>query len=204
MGELHVNMNITLDGVIQANGGPTEQDGDFEYAGWERPFWDAESGDQVNADVEASDALLLGRTTYDIFRAYWPGKTDEIGRVFDRVPKYVASRGTPELSWDASTQVTDGAAEVRALRERHEQIHTWGSANLLQTLFREALVDQVNLWVCPVVLGHGKKLFPDGTAATRFQQVEPPRSFPAGVVLLRYRCLEGPPQTGETVDAADL
>jgi dihydrofolate reductase len=74
----------------------------------------------------------------------------------------------------------------------------------LQTLFREALVDQVNLWVCPVVLGHGKKLFPDGTAATRFQQVEPPRSFPAGVVLLRYRCLEGPPQTGETVDAADL
>ena len=204
MGELHVNMNTTLDGVIQANGGPTEQDGDFEYAGWERPFWDAESGDQVNADVEASDALLLGRTTYDIFRAYWPGKTDEIGRVFDRVPKYVASRGTPELSWDASTQVTDGAAEVRALRERHEQIHTWGSANLLQTLFREALVDQVNLGVCPVVLGHGKKLFPDGTAATRFQQVEPPRSFPAGVVLLRYRCLEGPPQTGETVDAADL
>ena len=204
MGELHVNMNITLDGVIQANGGPNEQDGDFEYAGWERPFWDAESGDQVNADVEASDALLLGRTTYDIFRAYWPGKTDEIGRVFDRVPKYVASRGTPELSWDASTQVTDVAAQVRALRERHEQIHTWGSANLLQTLFREALVDQVNLWVCPVVLGHGKKLFPEGTAATRFEQVEPPRSFPAGVVLLRYRCLEGPPDTGdEAVDASD-
>ena len=93
MGELHVNMNITLDGVIQANGGPTEQDGDFEYAGWERPFWDAESGEQVNADVQASDALLLGRTTYDIFRDYWPGKTDEIGLAFDRVPQYVASRG---------------------------------------------------------------------------------------------------------------
>jgi hypothetical protein len=60
MGELHVNMNITLDGVIQANGGPNEQDGDFEYAGWERPFWDAESGEQINADVQASDALLLG------------------------------------------------------------------------------------------------------------------------------------------------
>jgi dihydrofolate reductase len=87
MGELHVNMNITLDGVIQANGGPTEQDGDFEYAGWERPFWDAESGEQINADVRASDALLLGRTTYDIFRGYWPGKIDEIGRAFDRVPK---------------------------------------------------------------------------------------------------------------------
>jgi dihydrofolate reductase len=146
MGELHVNMKITLDGVIQANGGPTEQDGDFEYAGWERPFGDAESGEQIIADVQASDALLLGRTTYDIFRDYWPGKTDEIGRAFDRVPKYVASRGTPELSWDTSIQITDVCAEVRDLRERHEQIHTWGSANLLQTLFREALVDRVNLW----------------------------------------------------------
>jgi dihydrofolate reductase len=194
MGELHVNMKITLDGVIQANGGPTEQDGDFEYAGWERPFGDAESGAQIVADVQASDALLLGRTTYDIFRGYWPGKTDEIGRAFDRVPKYVASRGTPELSWDTSIQLTDVAAEVRDLREHHEQIHTWGSANLLQTLFHEALVDQVNLWVCPVVIGQGKRLFPEGTAATRFEQVEPPKSYPAGVVLLRYRCLEGPPE----------
>ena len=204
MGELHVNMNITLDGVIQANGGPNEQDRDFEYAGWERPYWDAESGEQINADVQASDALLLGHTTYDIFRSYWPGKTDEIGRAFDRVPKYVASRGTPELSWDTSTQLTDAGAEVRDLRERHEQIHTWGSANLLQTLFREALVDQVNLWVCPVVIGQGKRLFPEGTTATRFEQVEPPRAYPAGVVLLRYRCLEGPPETvNESANAAD-
>ena len=204
MGELHVNMKITLDGVIQANGGPTEQDGDFEYAGWERPFGDAESGEQIIADVQASDALLLGRTTYDIFRDYWPGKTDEIGRAFDRVPKYVASRGTPELSWDTSIQITDVCAEVRDLCERHEQIHTWGSANLLQTLFREALVDRVNLWVCPIVIGQGKKLFPEGTAATRFEQVEPPKSYPAGVMLLRYRCLEGPLETvTEAVNAED-
>ena len=196
MGELHVNMNITLDGVIQANGGPTEQDAGFEYAGWERPYGDPESGAQIEADVQASDALLLGRTTYDIFRGYWPGKTDAIGLAFDRVPKYVASRGTPELSWDTSTQVTDAGTEVRALRERHEQIHTWGSADLLQTLFREGLVDQVNLWMCPVVIGQGKRLFPEGVTATRFEQVEPPRTFPAGVTLLRYRCLEGPPETG--------
>ena len=133
MGELHVNMNITLDGVIQANGGPSEQDADFEYAGWERPFGDSESGAQIEADVQASDALLLGHTTYDIFRGYWPGQPNEIGRAFDRVPKYVASRGTPVLSWDASTQITEVGVEVRALRERHEQIHTWGCANLLQT-----------------------------------------------------------------------
>jgi dihydrofolate reductase len=196
MGELHVNMNITLDGVIQANGGPTEQDAGFEYAGWERPYWDPESGAQIEADVQASDALLLGRTTYDIFRGYWPGKTDAVGTAFDRVPKYVASRGTPELSWDASTQLTDAGTEVRDLRERHDQIHTWGSADLLQTLFREGLVDQVNLWVYPVVIGQGKRLFPEGATATRFEQAEPPTSFRSGVTLLRYRCLEGPPETG--------
>jgi dihydrofolate reductase len=195
MGELHVNMNITLDGVIQANGGPTEQDAGFGYAGWERPYGDAESGAQIVADVQASDALLLGRTTYDIFRAYWPGRTDEIGKAFDSVPKYVASRGTPALSWENSTQITDARSEIRDLRERHEQIHTWGSADLLQTLFRERLVDRVNLWMCPIVIGQGKKLFPDGATATRFELVEPPRTYPAGAMLLRYRRLEGPPET---------
>lgn len=194
MGELHVNMNTTLDGVIQANGGPSEQDGDFEYAGWERPYWDAASGEQVEADVQASDALLLGHTTYDIFRAYWPEQSTEIGLAFNRVPKYVASRGTPELSWETSTQISDAATQVAELRERHGQVHTWGSANLLQTLFREGLVDQVNLWVYPVVIGQGKKLFPEGTAATRFELVEPPRPFPKGVLLVRYRRLEGPPE----------
>ena len=197
MGELHVNMNITLDGVIQANGGPSEQDAGYEYAGWERPYGDEQSGDQITADVQASDALLLGRTTYDIFRPYWPTQSDEIAQAFNRVPKYVASRGTPELSWEVSTQVSDAATEVRDLRERHEQIHTWGSGNLLQTLFREGLVDQVNMWVHPVVLGTGKKLFPEGTAATRFEQAEPPRTYPAGVMLLRYRRLDGAPETAD-------
>ena len=191
MGELHVNMNITIDGVIQANGGPSEEDAGFEYAGWERPYGDEESGARITADVQASDALLLGRTTYDIFRRYWPHQSDAIAEAFNRVPKYVASRGTPELSWDTSTQVTDAAAEVRDLRERHQLIHTWGSADLLQTLFREGLVDQVNLWVCPVVIGQGKKLFPEGVAAMRFEQVEPPKAYPGGAMLLRYRCLEG-------------
>lgn len=195
MGEIHANMNVTLDGVIQANGGPTEQDGDFEYAGWQGAFWDEEAGRQVTADVAASDALLLGRTTYDIFREAWPGADNEVGRVFDRVPKYVASHGTPELSWADSTQLRDVAAELPTLLKDHDQIHTWGSANLLQTLFREDLVDQLNTWVYPVVLGQGKKLFPAGTAASRFELAEPPTAFPAGAVLLRYRKLDGPPQT---------
>jgi dihydrofolate reductase len=194
VGELQVNMNITLDGVIQANGGPSEQDAGFEYAGWERPYWDDEGGEQVVADVQASDALLLGRTTYDIWRPYWPNQSDGIAVAFNRVPKYVASRGTPELSWEGSIQVTDAATEVRDLRDRHEQIHTWGSGNLLQTLFREGLVDQLNLWVHPVVIGTGKRLFPEGTTPARFEQVEPPTLYPGGVMSLRYRRLEGPPE----------
>ncbi|MEV0080422.1 dihydrofolate reductase family protein [Nocardia neocaledoniensis] len=196
MGELHVNMHATLDGVIQANGGPTEYDGDFEYAGWEWPFNDEESGAQVIEDVRASDALLLGHTTYKIFASYWPDQSDEIGAAFNRVPKYVASRGTPDLSWDATTQIADVATEVRALRERHRQIHTWGSADLLRTLLREGLVDQLNLWVFPIVLGTGKRIFPEGSAPTRFAQAEPAKTFPAGVLLTRYRRLDGVPETG--------
>ena len=194
MGELHVNIISTLDGVIQANGGPTVQDGDYEYAGWERPYGDEESGARIVADVQASDALLLGRTTYDIFRGYWPHQSDAIGQAFNSVPKYVASRGTPELSWETSTQITD-AAGVREVRERHEQVHTWGSADLLQTVFREGLVDRVNLWLCPVVLGTGKKLFREGFAPTRFEKVEPPQAYAGGMTLLRLRRLDGAPET---------
>ena len=117
------------------------------------------------------------------------------------MPKYVASRGTPELTWDTSIQVSDAAAQVPELRERHRLIHTWGSGDLLQTLFAEGLVDQVNLWVCPVVLGTGKRLFPDGTMATRFELAEPPTTYPAGAMLLRYRRLDGPPETMSTDDA---
>src|SRR5690349_4343494 len=112
MGELHVNMHVTLDGVIQANGGPTEQDGDFAHAGWENAYGHPEAGARIVADVEASDALLLGHTTYEIFRGYWPAQTDPIATVFNRVPKYVASRGRPALSWEGTTQVRDAAVEV--------------------------------------------------------------------------------------------
>ena len=136
----------------------------------------------------------------DCVRKAPPGETAELDLVFGR-------RETPaeaEQLLERVRGVGYVGAEVRALRERHRQIHTWVSANLLQTLFREALVDRVNLWVCPVVIGQGKKLFPEGTAATRFEQVEPPKAYPGGVMLLRYRRLEGPPETvTEAIDAED-
>lgn len=196
MGELHVNMHVTLDGVITANGGTNDVDGDFPYAGWQWPYTDEESGALLREIVDDADALLLGRRTYDIFRSYWPGQTDQIGLAFDRVPKYVASRGTPELSWEGSTQLRDAGTEVRALREQHRQIQTWGSGDLLQTLLREGLVDVINMWTYPVVLGVGGRIFPEGTAATRFELAGPPIAYAGGAVLQRYRRLEGPPEAG--------
>ncbi len=196
MGSIEIELFTTLDLVGQAPGGPEEDsEGGFAFGGWQAPLLDDVAGEQIAAAYEGTDALLLGRRTYDIFAGYWPNQSGGIAEVFNRVPKYVASRGTPVLSWETSIHVSDPAAEVPGLRERHQLIHTWGSANLLQTLWREGLVDQVNLWMCPVVLGKGKKVFPEGTAATRFEQLEPSRSFAKGLVLMRYRCLEGPPET---------
>lgn len=197
MGQIHVNMYCTLDGVIESNGGPDENsDSGFEYGGWQAAFWDQESAQQVTADVKESDALLLGRRTYDIFRKAWPSATDEIGEVFNRVPKYVVSRGEPELSWAGTTHLRD-ITEVAAVREKHRAVHTWGSSVLIQDLLRMRLVNRLNLWFYPVLLGQGQKLFGDGTAPSNWRLLEPPKSFPAGAVLTRYALAEGEPKRGD-------
>jgi len=202
VGELHVNMHVTLDGVVSANGGPTEVDGDFRYAGWEWPYSDRESGDDLVEIIERSDALLLGRRTYDIFRAHWPGRTDRIGLAFDRVPKYVASRGAPVLSWSGTKQLRDAASELPRVLDWHREVQLWGSVDLLQSLLTASLVDAMNLWVSPVVLGEGARLFPPGSMPNRFEAIEPPRVYPAGSMLLRYRCLKSPPPTWEELQAS--
>lgn len=190
------NIYATLDGVIEANGGPDPDAGSgFEYGGWQGPLLDAESEARIIADVRACDALLFGRRTYDIFRRHWPTATGEIAEVFNRVPKYVASRGTADLSWAGTTQITDVAAEVPALRDRHRDTHIWGSADLMQTLLGAGLLDRLHVWVYPIVLGQGQKLFAEGTVPSSFRLVEPPTAFPAGAVLLRYARTEGKPAT---------
>src|SRR5689334_4522008 len=113
-------------------------------------------GGQIDAAYRGTDALLLGRRTYDIFAAYWPhqdggGQDGDIATLFNRVPKYVASRGTPDLSWAGSTQLGPNlAAAVREIRDRHEQVRVVGSLNLVQTLLRERLFDRLDLWVHPL------------------------------------------------------
>ncbi|MGO4445390.1 dihydrofolate reductase family protein [Mycobacterium sp. 2YAF39] len=198
MGQIHIEMFATLDLVGQAPGGPDEDPDGFDFGGWQAPLIDDVSGAQVGAAYEGTDALLLGRRTYDIFAAYWPHQDDEFGALFNRVPKYVASRGTPDLSWAGSTHLgPDLAGAVREIRDRHEHIKVVGSLNLVQTLLREKLFDRLDLWIHPIVLGAGKRVFDDGAVPTNIALLEPPTASPNGIVYLRYGLAEGIPGTGD-------
>jgi len=202
-GRIHIDLFSTLDGVAQAPGGPDEDlDGGFAFGGWQAPLLDDVASGQVAAGIRSMDALLLGRRTYDIFAAYWPEHTDgpdgEIGRTFNAIPKYVASRGAPTLNWRDSHQLgEDLAAELAFLRERHREIHMIGSIDFARTLLAHGLFDQLNLWVHPIVLGAGKRLFTaqGPPAALHLLAAEP--ASPKGVVLLRYAYSAAVPATGD-------
>ncbi|MFJ6778891.1 dihydrofolate reductase family protein [Streptomyces yangpuensis] len=202
MGLIHIELFATLDLVGQAPGGPGEDPAGFPFGGWQAPLLDDVSGEQVAAAYEGTDALLLGRRTYDIFAAYWPhqrgGEDEGIATLFNSVPKYVASRGTPDLSWAGSAQLgPDLAAAVREIRDRHEHVKVVGSLNLVQTLLREKLFDRLDLWVHPIVLGVGKKVFDGGEVPTSLTLLEPPAAGPKGTVFLRYGLADGVPATGD-------
>ena len=198
-GRIHIDLFTTLDGVAQAPGGPQEDTtGGFPYGGWQAPFPDEVIGKTIWDGISNLDALLLGRRTYDIFAGYWPNQSGGIAEVFNRVPKYVASRGLPTLDWEGSSQLgMDFTREVEALRERHESIHVIGSANLAQTLLMEQLFDVLTLWIYPVVLGQGKKVFPEGCAPRNLTLLEPAVTGPSGAVLLRYGPVTGEVRTGD-------
>ncbi|MFJ4674373.1 MULTISPECIES: dihydrofolate reductase family protein [Kitasatospora] len=199
MGFIHIELFTTLDLVGQAPGGPDEDPVDFPFGGWQAPLVDDVSGAQVDAAYAGTDALLLGRRTYDIFAAYWPKAGDNpFANLFNSIPKYVASRGEPELTWAGSELLgPDLPAAVRGLRERHQQVTVVGSLDLVQTLLREKLYDRLDLWVHPVILGTGKQVFAGGAVPTNVTLLEPPAAGPRGTVLLRYGLAEGVPATGD-------
>lgn len=198
MGLIEIEMFATLDLVAQAPGGPDEDPVGFSFGGWQAPLIDEVSGAQVGSAYEGTDALLLGRRTYDIFAAYWPQQDDEFGTLFNSIPKYVASRGKPDLSWAGSTQVgADLAGSVREIRDRHQHVKVVGSLNLVQTLLREKLFDRLDLWLHPIMLGSGKKVFDGGAVPTNVALLQPPAASPNGIVYLRYGLAEGTPTTGD-------
>lgn len=202
MGFIDIEIFATLDLVAQAPGGPDEDPDGFDFGGWQAPLVDDVVGAQIDASYEGTDALLLGRRTYDIFAAYWPHQEDgddhAIASLFNGIPKYVASRGRPELSWAGSTLLgPDLAREVRDLRDRHQKVKVVGSLNFVQTLLHERLVDRLHLWLHPIVLGSGKKVFDGGAVPTDVTLLEPPAVSPTGVVQLRYGLADGTPGTGD-------
>jgi dihydrofolate reductase len=203
MGSIEIELFTTVDLVGQAPGGPEEDpENGFPFGGWQAPLLDDVAGEQVAAAYAGTDALLLGRRTYDIFAAYWPhqvdGPDEGFAALFNRIPKYVASRGTPDLPWDGSTLLgPDLPAAIREVRDRHEHVKVVGSLDLVQTLLREKLFDRLDLWVHPIVLGVGKSLFDGGAVPTNLTLLDPPAASPTGTVLLRYGLAEGTPGTGD-------
>jgi dihydrofolate reductase len=186
MRQLIVQTFVTLDGVMQAPGGPGEDDdGGFAYGGWSVNYWDERMGQVMDEATSRPFAMVLGRRTYDIMAAYWPNAPEEEGgKVFNEATKYVASRGRPTLEWANSVLVGgDAAAGIAALkREDGPELQVHGSANLIQTLLRHNLVDQYRLWVFPVVTGSGKRLFAEGTSPAGLKLVDSKVST-TGVVM---------------------
>ena len=196
MGKLIVTEFVTLDGVAQAPGGPDEdRDSGFVHGGWQAPLVDQESGSAMFEHARSMDALLLGRKTYEIFADYWPTAPDEIpfAGLLNRVPKYVASRTlTGPLTWQGSTLVTgDFVERITAVKERHHEVHVMGSLDLVQSLLRFGLVDRLNLWLYPLLLGNGKQVFADGTVPTALRLTESV-TYPNGTLQLGYEIAGAP------------
>jgi dihydrofolate reductase len=186
MRQLIVQSFVTLDGVMQAPGGPGEDDdGGFAHGGWSVNYWDDQMGEVMGEATSRPFAMVLGRRTYDIMAAHWPHASEEEGgRTFNDATKYVASRSRPSLEWSNSVliegDVADGLAALKQEDGPELQVH--GSANLIQTLLRHNLVDQFRLWVFPVVVGPGKRLFGDGTNPAGLRLVDSKVSS-TGVVM---------------------
>ncbi len=189
MRKLIVSTFVSLDGVMQAPGGPGEDDsGGFGLGGWSVNYWDEQMGQIMDEALSRPFAMVLGRTTYEIMAAHWPHAPEEAGgKPLNEATKYVASRGRPTLEWSNSVLIEGDAAEgVAALKgEDGPELQVHGSANLIQTLLRNDLVDEYRLWVFPLVIGSGKRLFSDGTIPSGLKLVDSKVST-TGVVIGTY------------------
>jgi dihydrofolate reductase len=187
--KLVVNTFLTLDGVMQAPGGPEEDpSGGFEHGGWSVNYWDELMGQVMDQAMSEPFDLLLGRKTYEIFAAHWPYVTDDpTADKLNTATKYVASTTLDKLEWSNSMlidgDVADGVARLKQDSGPEIQVH--GSSNLIQTLLKHDLVDEYRLWVFPVLLGSGKRLFADGVTPRGLRLVDS-RTSTTGVVIGTY------------------
>lgn len=181
---------VTLDGVMQAPGGPGEdEDAGFELGGWSFSYWDEVLDTVMSKTMGKPFDLLLGRKTYDIFAGFWPDASEDQGAgPLNAATKYVASRGTPNLTWDKSVLLEgDVAAAVAALKQTDgPELQVHGSSDLLQTLIGANLIDEYRVWTFPVLAGGGKRLFGVGTVPAALKLVDSTVSG-SGVVITTYR-----------------
>jgi len=189
MRELIVSTFLTLDGVMQAPGGPEEDEsGGFAYGGWSVHYWDEQMRQVMTEAMSAPFDLVLGRRTYEIFAAYWPHAPEEAGsKPLNDATKYVVSRSRPTLEWEKSVLIEGDAADGIAELKKGEgpELQVLGSGNLIQTLMRRNLADQYRLWVFPLVIGSGKRLFSDGTIPSALKLLDSKVST-TGVVIGTY------------------
>src|SRR6185295_7305848 len=172
MRRIVVFMMVTLDGVMQAPGGPEEDtSGGFTYGGWTAPYSDEASEEILKKELSVPFDLLLGRRTYDIWKAYWPKQTGFIADPFNKATKYVVSDKSTDISWKESVLINgDVVGRLKALKaEEGPVFHVWGSSVLIQTLLKNDLVDELRLRIYPVTLGAGKRLFGEGTIPAAFK-----------------------------------
>jgi dihydrofolate reductase len=192
MRKLVVLSFVTLDGVMQAPGGPEEDtSGGFKYGGWVFHYFDEFLGNEMGKQLGHSYDLLLGRKTYEIFANFWPGADPEkepIANDFNKARKYVVTRTLEKADWNNSVIVKgDVAKEIQKLKEMDgPEIQVHGSGNLIQTLLKNNLADELWLKIFPVALGSGKRLFDGKEFAGSFELIEA-RSSPGGVIIANYR-----------------
>lgn len=181
---------ITLDSVMQAPGGPEEDtSGGFKYGGWIAPYFDEFSGKVMGEQMSLERCeLLLGQKTYEIFAGYWPHHAADWPGI-NEVKKYVASHDSSrKLDWENSVLLSGNVAEkVKKLKsEDGPDLHVWGSGNLVQTLLKHDLVDELWLKIFPIILGQGKRLFAEGTIPAAFKLTDSKIS-PKGVIIANYK-----------------
>lgn len=195
MRKIIVGAFVSLDGVMQAPGGPDEDPtGGFEHGGWVAGYFDDVLGGAIGELFSRPYELLLGRRTYDMFAAHWPHVTDPSGpdfaiaEQFNRIAKHVATHRPDSLTWKNSRALgPDPVAAVRELKSGDgPSLVTQGSTELLQQLFANDLVDELRLFVFPILLGHGKRLFGSGARPSGYRLLETSRTSPSGVVIASY------------------
>jgi dihydrofolate reductase len=187
MRKVIVVLFVTLDGVIQAPGGPQEDtEGGFTYGGWVVPYFDERFGAIMQEQMTKTRALLLGRKTYEIFASYWPAHESDWPGI-NAATKYVVSDTLTESLWENTLFIKDDIVEqLRKLKQQEgPDLQVYGSSKLLQTLLRHDLVDELWLKIFPITLGSGKRLFGDGTIPAAFKLTHS-EATPSGVIVASY------------------